>query len=44
MKYLDVIDDSKDFLKKMAYNIIYGSKWKKLLLLCYVCYGMMVDE
>jgi len=26
MKYLDVIDDSKDFLKKMAYNIIYGSK------------------
>ena len=44
MKHLAVIDDSKDFLKKMAYNIIYGRKFKKLLLLCYVCYGMMVDE
>lgn len=34
MKYLDVIDESKDFLKKMAYkfayNIIYGRKFKKL--------------
>ena len=24
MKHLAVIDESKDFLKKMAYNIIYG--------------------
>lgn len=30
MKYLDVIDDSKDFLKKIAYNIMYGRKFKKL--------------
>ena len=34
MKYLDVIDESKYFLKKMAYkfayNIIYGRKFKKL--------------
>ena len=30
MKHLAVIDDSKDFLKKMAYNIIYGGKFKKL--------------
>ena len=30
MKHLAVIDDSKDFLKKMAYNIIYGRKFKKL--------------
>lgn len=30
MKHLAVIDDSKDFLKKIAYNIIYGRKFKKL--------------
>ena len=30
MRYLDVIDDSKDFLKKIAYNIMYGRKFKKL--------------
>lgn len=30
MKHLAVIDDSKDFLKKMAYNIMYGRKFKKL--------------
>ena len=30
MKHLAVIDESKDFLKKMAYNIIYGGKFKKL--------------
>ena len=30
MKHLAVIDDSKGFLKKMAYNIIYGGKFKKL--------------
>lgn len=30
MKQLAVIDDSKDFLKKMAYNIMYGRKFKKL--------------
>ena len=30
MKHLAVIDDSKDFLKKMAYNIIYGRKFKEL--------------
>ena len=30
MKHLAVIDDSKDFLKKMAYNIIYGRKFKQL--------------
>ena len=30
MKHLAIIDDSKDFLKKMAYNIIYGRKFKKL--------------
>ncbi len=30
MKHLAVIDDSKDFLKKIAYNIIYGGKFKKL--------------
>ena len=30
MKHLAVIDESKDFLKKMAYNIIYGRKFKKL--------------
>ena len=30
MKHLAVIDDSKDFLKKMVYNIIYGRKFKKL--------------
>ena len=30
MKHLAVIDNSKDFLKKMAYNMIYGRKFKKL--------------
>ena len=30
MKHLAVIDDSKDFLKKIAYNIMYGRKFKKL--------------
>ena len=30
MKHLAVIDESKDFLKKMAYNIIYGRKFKQL--------------
>ena len=30
MKHLVVIDESKDFLKKFAYNIIYGRKFKKL--------------
>ena len=30
MKHLAVIDDSKDFLAKFAYNIIYGRKFKKL--------------
>ena len=30
MKHLAVIDESKDFLKKIAYNIIYGRKFKKL--------------
>ena len=30
MKQLAVIDDSKDFLKKMVYNIMYGRKFKKL--------------
>ena len=30
MKYLAVIDESKDFLTKFAYNIIYGRKFKKL--------------
>ena len=30
MKQLAVIDDSKDFLKKMVYNIIYGRRFKKL--------------
>ena len=30
MKQLAVIDESKDFLKKIAYNIIYGRKFKKL--------------
>ena len=30
MKQLAVIDESKDFLKKMAYNIIYGRKFKQL--------------
>ena len=30
MKHLAVIDESKDFLKKFAYNIIYGRKFKKL--------------
>ena len=30
MKHLAVIDDSKDFLTKFAYNIIYGRKFKKL--------------
>lgn len=30
MKHLAVIDDSKDFLKKMVYNIMYGRKFKKL--------------
>ena len=30
MKYLAVIDESKDFLKKMVYNIIYGRRFKKL--------------
>ena len=30
MKRLAVIDDSKDFLKKIAYNIMYGRKFKKL--------------
>ena len=30
MKHLAVIDDSKDFLKKIVYNIMYGRKFKKL--------------
>lgn len=30
MKHLAVIDDSKDFLKKIVYNIMYGGKFKKL--------------
>lgn len=30
MKQLAVIDESKDFLAKFAYNIIYGRKFKKL--------------
>lgn len=30
MKQLAVIDESKDFLKKIVYNIIYGRKFKKL--------------
>ena len=30
MKHLAAIDDSKDFLKKIAYNIMYGRKFKKL--------------
>ena len=30
MKHLAVIDDSKDFMKKIAYNIMYGRKFKKL--------------
>ena len=30
MKHLAVIDESKDFLAKFAYNIIYGRKFKKL--------------
>ena len=28
MKHLAVIDDSKDFLKKIVYNIMYGRKFK----------------
>ena len=30
MNKIAVVDDSKDFLKKIAYNIIYGRKFKKL--------------
>lgn len=30
MKHLAVIDDSKDFLKKIVYNIMYGRKFKQL--------------
>ena len=30
MKHLAVIDESKDFLAKFAYNIMYGRKFKKL--------------
>ena len=39
MKHLAVIDDSKDFLKKMAYNIIYGVNEKNCFF--YVMYVMV---